>query len=70
MTPDQRSALYTVAAWYRRSRKTVVAAVTATVAWGQLVIQSEPVAITAPEWMVLATGLLGALGVYATTNED
>lgn len=54
--------------WYRRSRKTVVAVVAAVVGWGQLVVQSKPTAITAPEWMLLATGLLGALGVYHVTN--
>lgn len=58
-----------LATFYRRSRKTIAALAGAAVAWGQLVIQSEPEQITGPEWMVLVVGVLTALGVYGATNE-
>ncbi len=57
-------------AWYRRSRKTVVAVVGAGIAWATIVIQSAPEAITAPEWLAGATLLATSLGVYRAANED
>lgn len=70
MPPANESRWTRLQRWYRRSRKSVVAVVAALVGWGQLVVQSKPGPISAPEWMLLATGLLGALGVYHVTNAD
>lgn len=55
---------------FRRSRKTVVAVTGASLAWGTIVVQSAPEAITAPEWLAGATLLATALGVYKATNES
>lgn len=68
MPPTTESRWTRAKRWYRRSRKTVVAVVAAVVGWGQLVVQSAPGPVTSAEWMLLATGLLGAIGVYHVIN--
>jgi predicted RecA/RadA family phage recombinase len=50
-------------------RKTITAVVTGAIGWATLVIVSDPVAITAPEWVAGATALAIALGVYAVPND-
>lgn len=53
-----------------RYRKTIAAVVTALIGWATAVVNSAPAAVTAPEWIFLATGLAAALGVFAIPNED
>jgi hypothetical protein len=48
--------------------KTISAVVVGLIGWATLVVNSEPVDITASEWIVLATALATALGVYAVPN--
>lgn len=50
-------------------RKTVTAIVVGGLGWGTVVVTSEPVAITASEWLMGATALATALGVYSISNE-
>jgi hypothetical protein len=51
-------------------RKTIAAIVTGLIGWATAVIVSAPEAITAAEWIGLATVLAVALGVYGVPNED
>lgn len=48
--------------------KTIVAVVTGVIGWATLVVQSAPSRITSTEWIVGATYLATALGVYAVKN--
>lgn len=50
-------------------RKTITAVVTGLIGWAAVVITSDPAAITASEWLMGATALATALGVYAVGNE-
>lgn len=50
-------------------RKTVAAVVTGTIGWAAAVVTSDPTAITAAEWVMGATALATALGVYVVANE-
>lgn len=50
-------------------RKTVAAVVTGVIGWASAVVVSEPVHITAGEWVMGATVLATALGVYTIANE-
>lgn len=50
-------------------RKTITAVVTGGIGWAAVVITSAPAAISASEWLMGATALATALGVYAVTNE-
>ena len=50
-------------------RKTITAVVTGLIGWGVVVVASEPAAVTASEWLMGATALATALGVYAVANE-
>lgn len=49
-------------------RKTIAALVVAAIGWATAVVASPAEAITATEWILGATGLAAALGVYATPN--
>lgn len=51
-----------------RYRKTLTAVVVAGIGWATLVVNSPPAAITASEWIVGATALATAVGVYAVPN--
>lgn len=51
-------------------RKTVTAIVTGLIGWATLVVTSEPAAITSGEWIVFATVVATALGVYQIPNEQ
>lgn len=51
-------------------RKTITAVVGAGIAFATLVITSEPVAITAPEWLSGGIGLATAIGVYGIRNTE
>ena len=48
--------------------KTIIAVVTGVIGWATLVVASDPAAITSSEWIVGATALATALGVYSVTN--
>lgn len=49
-------------------RKTITAIVTGLIGWAAAVVASKPSAITATEWIMLATVLATALGVYGVSN--
>lgn len=49
--------------------KTVTAVITGLLGWGTVVVTSEPLAITASEWLTLGYAAATALGVYAVPNE-
>ena len=51
-------------------RKTVTAVVTGLIGWATVVVTSESIDITSGEWIMLATVLATALGVYQVSNED
>lgn len=51
-------------------RKTITAVVTGLIGWAAVVISSEAVKISGPEWIMLATVLATALGVYSVKNES
>jgi hypothetical protein len=48
--------------------KTISALVLGAIGWATMVVNSEPTSITASEWVVLATAVATALGVYAVPN--
>ncbi len=48
--------------------KTITALVVALIGWATLVVNSASTDITASEWIVLATAVATALGVYAVPN--
>jgi hypothetical protein len=50
-------------------RKTLTAIVTGAIGWVTLVVNSAPSDITSSEWIVGATVLATALGVFAVPNE-
>lgn len=50
-------------------RKTVTAIVVGLIGWATVVVTSEAVKITAPEWIGLATAVATALGVYTVPND-
>jgi hypothetical protein len=51
-------------------RKTVTAVVTGAIGWATLVVTSGSGPITAEEWIMLATVVATALGVYQIPNEE
>jgi hypothetical protein len=51
-----------------RFAKTIIAVVTGAIGWATLVVNSDAGSITANEWIVGATYLATALGVYAVPN--
>jgi hypothetical protein len=51
-------------------RKSITALFTGIVGWAGFVIASAPTEITAPEWLMLATAVGIALGVYAMPNGE
>jgi len=52
-----------------RYRKTIAAVVVAGIGWATAVVASDPAAITASEWIMGATALAAAVGVYVTPND-
>jgi len=52
-----------------RYRKTISAVITGTIGWASAVVVSQPAAITASEWVMGATVLATAFGVYQVTNK-
>lgn len=48
--------------------KLVTALITGIIGWATLVINSAPASITGPEWIMGATALATALGVFAVPN--
>lgn len=52
-----------------RYAKLVTALVAGAIGFATLVVNSAPTAITAPEWIVGATYLATALGVYVVPNQ-
>ena len=51
-------------------RKAIAAVVTGVIGWGTAVVQSAPSAPTATEWIMLATVVATALGVFQVRNES
>lgn len=49
-------------------RKFIAAVVTGAIGWAAAVVASPPAAITASEWIMGATALATALGVYVVPN--
>ena len=49
--------------------KTIVAVVTGAIGWATLVVNSPAAHISASEWIVGATYLATALGVYSVSNK-
>lgn len=49
--------------------KTITAVVTGLIGWAGAVVISTPTAVTASEWVMLATVLATGLGVYSVTNK-
>lgn len=50
--------------------KLIAAVVTGVIGWATLVVNSAPADITSSEWIVGATALATALGVYLVPNAD
>lgn len=50
-------------------RKTISAIVTGFIGWATVVVASDPTAVTSSEWLMLATVLATALGVYTVENK-
>lgn len=50
-------------------RKTVTAVVVGLLGWAAAVVTSDRASISAGEWIMLATALATALGVYSVPNE-
>ncbi len=55
---------------FNQYRKTISAIVTGLIGWTTAVITSDPTKITASEWVMLATVLATALGVYSIANKE
>lgn len=53
---------------FGRYSKTIVAVVTAIIAFATVVVVSPDSAISSAEWLGGAVGLAGALGVYSVNN--
>lgn len=51
-------------------RKTITAVVTGLIGWASAVVTSNTTTITAGEWIMLATVLATALGVFALPNDE
>lgn len=49
-------------------RKTVTALATGLIGWATAVVASSSSAITASEWIMLATAICTAIGVYGVPN--
>jgi hypothetical protein len=50
-------------------KKTVAAIVIGVIGWATAVVTSDRATISAGEWIMLATAIATALGVYSVTNE-
>ena len=48
--------------------KLLTAVITGLIGWATLVVNSAPTEITSSEWIVLATALATALGVFGVPN--
>jgi hypothetical protein len=55
--------------WFNKSRKTISAVVVGAIGWATAVVNSAPSGITATEWIMAATILATALGVYGVANK-
>jgi hypothetical protein len=51
-------------------RKTITAVATGLIGWAAAVVTSTPAHVTASEWVMGATALAVALGVYAIPNRE
>lgn len=58
----------TIVKFWHEARKTVVALVAGGIGWATWVVQSDQAAITSTEWLLLATNVAIALGVYVAPN--
>lgn len=50
--------------------KVITAVVTGLIGWAAAVVTSDKAAISASEWVMLATVLATALGVYSVANKE
>lgn len=50
-------------------RKTITAVITGLIGWAAAVVVSDRASISASEWIMFATALATALGVYTVKNE-
>ncbi len=50
--------------------KTITALITGLIGWGSAVVTSDTTAITAAEWIMLATVIATALGVFSIANKE
>lgn len=50
--------------------KTVTAVITGLIGWGSAVVTSDRATVSASEWIMLATVLATAFGVYAIANKE
>lgn len=57
-----------MSAFLAAHRKTITAIVTGLIGWATVVVNSASASITSSEWIMLATILATALGVYAVPN--
>lgn len=55
-------------AWLSARNKALAAAAIGAYGWGMFVVDSAPKAVTAHEWMLLASVGLGVLGVHQVPN--
>lgn len=53
----------------QKYNKTITAVVTGLIGWASAVVTSDTAPITASEWVMLATVLATALGVYSVANK-
>lgn len=51
-------------------RKTITALAVGLIGWATVVVASPVTKITASEWIMFATALATALGVYSVPNEE
>ena len=52
----------------KEHRKALGSSLVSGIAWGHLVVASEPAAVTAAEWLTLGSMILAAFGVVAAQN--
>ena len=53
----------------QKYNKFITAIVTGLIGWATVVVVSDPTAIVASEWIMLATVITTALGVYQVPNK-
>lgn len=54
----------------QKYNKTIAAVVTGLIGWAAAVVVSDPAPVTAAEWVMFATVVATALGVYQVANKE